>query len=56
MEEVGPDNEIGLDDVNGGNVVDIDSKTMKNPSLSFPVSVYSDTCARLQHYFVGWPV
>ena len=22
MEEVGPDNEIGLDDVNGGNVVD----------------------------------
>ena len=23
MEEVGPDNEIGLDDVNGGNVVDV---------------------------------
>ena len=23
MEEVGPDNEIGLDDVNGGDVVDV---------------------------------
>ena len=33
MEEVGPDNEIGLDDVNGGNVVDALDGELHDPSV-----------------------
>ena len=38
MEEVGPDNEIGLDDVNGGDVVDVlDGGYIINDRRPYPI-------------------